>query len=63
MWWWLLQVHGVKRFIHVSTDEVYGEGEMDQVGSRTLTAHTIHSAQAHPDSSVASRGHWRGSWR
>jgi dTDP-D-glucose 4,6-dehydratase len=25
-------VHGIKRFIHVSTDEVYGEGEIDQVG-------------------------------
>ncbi len=24
------QVHGIKRFIHVSTDEVYGEGAADQ---------------------------------
>lgn len=24
------KVHGVKRFIHVSTDEVYGEQKLDQ---------------------------------
>ena len=25
------KLHGIKRFIHVSTDEVYGEGTIDQV--------------------------------
>jgi len=25
------KLHDIKRFIHVSTDEVYGEGTVDQV--------------------------------
>lgn len=50
-----VQVHGIKRFIHVSTDEVYGEGAADQVRCQPL--HIDHFSRSNiPKKTVAVGG-------